>query len=555
MSKTLSLISDGEYIQVRFDWNKDMLRYVKNYPGRRWHKEEKYWSVPKDGLEYLQAAKDELGYKIICSTNLLNSPEDTIPSEINTQLYLYQQIGVSKILNSDAMLLNFETGLGKTPVTIEAMRLDSGPIKALIVCPAIMLETWVRELYLWWPEDTPYTIRFKGEGDVQRFNEMGKAILLSSYGMVSKLVSYIGDSSLSHIVLDESHYIKNSKTKRTKALVDIRNLHPEAKRILLTATPAANQPKDFWSQLDFLRPGYYGSFWTFAEHYCRLVTNEFGTKVEGINDENIEQFKQRFAQIGYRVTKIDAAEYLPTLMTSQTRIELTPSEQKQLRERAALAMSDDAEAAIASVAFNVATAKVRATVERVMAAIDSGEEKVAVLPYYKATGRQITESLKLNLPKGYSLTYVDGDISPDKRDQQIQYAIAEPKSVLVATMRSVGIGIDLTAFPKAIFSELDYSPEKMIQALGRFSRLSGKVPSSVEFLILSGTIDEIIMSRLDEKINDINSMVRAGLSEQKLSEALGAQQESDDDFSQRLSVFVENDTTDIFSIDSGFELD
>ena len=87
-------------------------------------------------------------------------------------------------------------------------------------------------------------------------------------------------------------------------------------------------------------------------------------------------------------------------------------------------------------------------------------------------------------------------------------------------MHAVGIGIDLTAFPLVVFAELYYSPEKMVQALGRFNRLSGTQPVTAYLMILANTIEETIAQQLEIKLSTINGLIRSGSSENKLAGAL-----------------------------------
>jgi hypothetical protein len=76
----------------------------------------------------------------------------------------------------------------------------------------------------------------------------------------------------------------------------------------------------------------------------------------------------------------------------------------------------------------------------------------------------------------------------------------------------------------------------MIQALGRFSRLSGTVPSSCKILVAEGTIDEVIAAKLEEKVNAANMAVKAGMSEEILSRSLGI--ESGDDWLTELKAAI-----------------
>jgi len=78
----------------------------------------------------------------------------------------------------------------------------------------------------------------------------------------------------------------------------------------------------------------------------------------------------------------------------------------------------------------------------------------------------------------------------------------------------------LYSFTAALFAELHYRPEIMIQAMGRFSRLSGTVPSSVWLLVIEGSLDEVIADRLLNKMAAINSVVKGDVADAVLAAAL-----------------------------------
>jgi SNF2 family DNA or RNA helicase len=143
------------------------------------------------------------------------------------------------------------------------------------------------------------------------------------------------------------------------------------------------------------------------------------------------------------------------------------------------------------------------------------------MTYFRSTARAITEALR---KKGHNVFEVSGALDPHKRNEEIKKAIAAESAVLVATMKSTGIGIDLTKFTQAIFAELYYSPEVMEQALGRFSRMSGTLPSNVMLLVMEQTLDERIASRLHDKLEAINLAIKAGATSEQLCSSLGSQE-------------------------------
>ena len=53
------------------------------------------------------------------------------------------------------------------------------------------------------------------------------------------------------VICDESHYMKNHKTKRTRGLMPL--IRGIDKALLLTGTPAPNRPSELFSQANMVR--------------------------------------------------------------------------------------------------------------------------------------------------------------------------------------------------------------------------------------------------------------------------------------------------------------
>jgi len=159
------------------------------------------------------------------------------------------------------------------------------------------------------------------------------------------------------------------------------------------------------------------------------------------------------------------------------------------------------------------------SVDRAVEALSNGASRVCILTHYRSTACEIARQIEAQGVRVHLVGTLTDAGTVEKRRATIALAKGE-RCVLVATFHSVGIGIDLTAFSPAIFAELHWSPGKITQAMGRFSRLSGTQPSLVELLAIEGTLDESIAHALTERVADINKVIRAGQSEGELQAAL-----------------------------------
>lgn len=64
------------------------------------------------------------------------------------------------------------------------------------------------------------------------------------------------------ICCDESIKLKSPKAQQTKAIKKL----PAKYRIGLSGYPIANRIIDIWSQADWVKPGYLGTFWNFCDN-------------------------------------------------------------------------------------------------------------------------------------------------------------------------------------------------------------------------------------------------------------------------------------------------
>ena len=104
-------------------------------------------------------------------------------------------------------------GLGKTIQAIGLINLKKYK-KVLIICPASLKYNWFNELNEWL--EFKVTIKIIENSK----DTISKDLTISSYDMVKdKLLDKFKKQKYDLIVLDESHYLKNLKAKRTKNIL------------------------------------------------------------------------------------------------------------------------------------------------------------------------------------------------------------------------------------------------------------------------------------------------------------------------------------------------
>ena len=157
-------------------------------------------------------------------------------------------------------------GLGKTIQTLVHLCVEKqqGHLQrpALIVVPTSLLHNWKNEAKQFAPSLSCQLIY--GPNRKNLFDRITKFdVLITSYNLILRDQAFWKNQNLSHLVLDEAHYIKNHQSQVTKA---VKSLHADY-RLALSGTPLENHLSELWSLFDFVMPGYLGGEAEFKREY------------------------------------------------------------------------------------------------------------------------------------------------------------------------------------------------------------------------------------------------------------------------------------------------
>lgn len=508
----------------------NLLEAVRQWPGVRWSGSfPRGWLVPQELEDRLRILALEHGLSVPGTVEVDAKPR---PASQLQGRHEYQVRAAEKAVAQNGLLINFDTGLGKSTTAILALQ-RCVPKRTLIICPAVVRRHWRRELEKWWPAEAFTTRNACPESSSARSPTVGRfprpairvietakdwgvpsayEIVICSYELVPE-----AHAQWDAIVLDESHYIKDAEASRSVRIKKHCHMNSKALKLCLTATPIANEPMDLWNQVHCLWPGRFGSFGHFLKRYAKKSTNDFGSKWGGLNEDTAMELRERVAGLSAQATRQQYAHLLPRFTTESLYVPALKKHRFNWLADPKL-LDKHLEA--------TADAKLQAILETITTEASS----VAVLTYRIAYAKELAD--KLGPETGKPTFLITGEQSHKERDAILQAAANTPGCILVASMKSIGIGIDLNGFSLAYFLELYYSPAVMLQALGRFSRLSGTESTKVTFVIAQGTLDESVATALEAKLLDINAAVGSTAASDFASKL--SNQESEDDFRSRL---------------------
>ena len=136
---------------------------------------------------------------------------------------------------------------------------------ALLICPMSVAGNWQKELERFAPSLRVLVHhgqnRLTGPGFLQEATE--KDVVITTYALAQRDEEHLSAVSWSHVILDEAQNIKNQAARQTQSIKRLRS----GQKIALTGTPVENRLSELWSIMDFLNPGYLGSFQSFRKNF------------------------------------------------------------------------------------------------------------------------------------------------------------------------------------------------------------------------------------------------------------------------------------------------
>lgn len=419
----------------------------------------------------------------------------------------YQVEAIKYLAESKRRWLTDKPGLGKTLCAAYAA---DPPV--LIACPTYLTNQWYEFL-----KSCGCDVIIAEGNREQRQKALlsGKPWIIFNIEMMSErkidsnenediYVKYNFPSATT-LIVDEAHHIRGRNSSRSKQAADL--AHRVERVYLLTATPVYNKPDDMYAQLRMLVPSSFKSYWQFIETYCIYKSTGFGPKVMGARPA----LRKLFESLSLGRTYKDVGMQLPRLVGQK--ISVVPdakflAEYKRVRDEYLADILNDrneheayeipnALAVMQHLRRMTAPQKLKPLLEY-MRDTDGFTAGTVIFCWYKNTAEQIGTLL--------GIPVITGDMPPEERVK-----IAKSEKSMVATISSMSEGVDLSHLKNVVFFELDHVPGRLFQALSRVRRYGGHDVVRVIYLIVKGTIDEVIYKIDEHRTATINEIVREAL--------------------------------------------
>lgn len=422
----------------------------------------------------------------------------------NRSLFKHQESAIKFLLKKNKSILSDDMGLGKTKSAIAAALL-SGSEKILVICPANAKINWFREITEYIDEEM-VTIVKSGFWQPKVFTIINYDILNRFHEIEDKrkkeeIKSFINEEKFDLLIVDEAHMIKNKSSIRGKIVAQISE---NIERVwLLTGTPIANRPMDYYNLLKVCKIPVVDNFQHFAYRYC--AAKSFNKKLASgkvkriwLTDgaSNLEELHIKTKNYILRRKKEDHLD-LPPKIISPFYLELDDRkgydnafneyvEWLKLEGRKLGPARQMTEMVI--LRKFISEQKVPLTLDMVNNFLEQSEDKKIII------FTVFTESLKkLKGELGDIAVCHNGEMNEKEKQKSIDEFQTNPnKRVFIGNIISAGSAITLTASDTTIFHDIDFVPSNHQQAEDRNYRISQDKTVNIYYPIFQDTIEEKI---------------------------------------------------------------
>ena len=428
--------------------------------------------------------------------------------------YDHQKIAVEKLLGNDKYILADDMGVGKTTsATIAAI--ESKAKKVLIICPATLKLNWKREIENY-SNDEISIIESKNWSS-GRFIIINYDILKNFHSLDKKdEITTILDENFDLVIIDEAHYISNTKAQRTKLANDI--VKKIGKVWLLTGTPMTSRPMNYYNLLRLVESRVARNWVSYVKRYCEgYQINKGGRKIWLTHGaSNLDELRDRTKQKVLRRLKEEILD-LPDKIITPIFLELNSSEyKKEVGEYLDWANENKNESLtiqlnkLMKVRQIIAKEKLNNTFELIDQCLEQ-DKKVIVFTNFTEPLMEIWSKYKKMAVPLYCR------MNQEQRQESVDSFQNNPKTkIFVSNIKAGGVGITLTAGEVVIFNDLSFVPSDMAQAEDRAFRIGQKKNVSCMYPIFDNTLERIIYNIVQKKKRIIDTVMGDHIEEEDL---------------------------------------
>jgi SWI/SNF-related matrix-associated actin-dependent regulator 1 of chromatin subfamily A len=453
-----------------------------------------------------------------------------ILNQYGKKLYQHQEEGIKFLLSRNGCILADDMGLGKSMQSIIAA-MESGAKKILVVCPSSTKINWEREINVFC-NDT--TIIDGKKFSNAKFTIINFDILKNFHTLVKRgkesehqiIHRQLAEAGYDLCIIDEAHYLKNNESIRGKIMVELAVKYNIEKVWLLTGTPVANRPMDFFNLLKIIKSPIAQNWQHYATRYCEgrkfFRTLKNGQKKQiWLTDgaSNLEELASKTKNIILRRLKTEVLDMPDKVITpmhhlldskQQAQYEFLWEDYLLAKKAAGKRVREEQKDLVELILLRqfIAQQAIPYTIEMAENAIEMGR-KVIIFTSFTDELNTIADHF------GKAAVRHNGPMSNTMKQRSVDaFQTNDKVKVFVGNIKSAGVGITLTEGTVVIFNSFDWVPGSNEQAEDRAFRIGQKNDVNVYYQLFDNTIS----TRMWDMLNRKKDIIATIMGEKELTE-------------------------------------
>ncbi|WP_080696965.1 SNF2-related protein [Clostridium beijerinckii] len=375
-----------------------------------------------------------------------------------------------------------DMGLGKTFVATEKAE-ELGTNIILVVCQKSKLEDWEDHFNEFYPKYK--TIIYKKQLQEIQPN----TVIIINYDLIWRRDEFKKLKGFT-LILDESSYIKNESSNRTKFILKIK-----AKNIiLLSGTPTGGKYEELFGQIKLL--GWKITKEAYWNNYIKFFLMNLGgfkkKKVTGY--KNVDHLKQMLRQHGAVFMKTEEVIELPEVIPYEIKIKNIPQYKKFKKDRLIEIEENElvGDTSLTKLLYlrQLAAMYNKNKYEKITELLESTEDRIIIFYNFKYECQKLQEICK-KLKKPISI--VNGDQRDLKNYEQ------HDNTITLIQYQAGAMGLNLQKANKIIYFSLTLSSELFEQSKKRTHRMGQERSCFYYYLITEKSIEEDIFETLKQR--------------------------------------------------------
>ena len=487
----------------------------------------KYQSLKLSDLSDLEYYKiDQSVSDLIHNFETFKNQRFTFTEEEEKTLREYQKVGVQWLYMIAKCefggILADEMGLGKSIQTITYIKhrlQEEKQAKMLIIVPTSLLYNWEDEFQKFGKEISIMIVNDIKAHRLEKLKHVDQAqVIITSYGLLRQDIEVYEKMEFDTMILDEAQNIKNPKSDTAIAAKKIK----ARVKFALTGTPLENSIYELWSIVDFIMPGYLGSFQTFKEMY----------PITDLEETSYMNLKRQIDPFILRRKKKDVLKDLPEKLENKVYVELNEAQKELYLSELEKAQKEiqkiEEDQTVSQNQFFILSLLTRLrqicidpslifddyhggsskfdTLLPILEEMIQNQHKILLFSQFPSVLKNLMPHLDAHHIR---YLYLDGSTKAGERMQLVKQFHQDDTPVFLISLKAGGTGLNLTIADEVIHLDPWWNPQVENQATDRTHRIGQTKTVEVIKLISIGTIEEKIIA-LQEKKKALSDMMIEG---------------------------------------------